>query len=57
MTEETIKEILKFRTTEIGNNFTTRKIWQSPFRWRQQSYWKYSSGAVRISQMKENRKR
>ena len=56
MTEETIKEILKFRDDRDWKQFHNPKDLAISIRWRQQSYWKYPSGAVRISQMKENRK-
>ena len=57
MTEETIKQILKFRDDRDGSNFIILKIWQSPFPWRQQNFLKYSSGAVQMFPMRENRKK
>ena len=38
--------------TESGNNFIIQKIWQFPFLWRHQNYWKYFSGVDTSSKNK-----
>ena len=57
MTEETIKQILKFRDDRDWKQFHNPKDLAIPFPWRQQNFLKYSSGAVQMFPMRENRKK
>ena len=57
MTEETIKEILKFRDDRDWKQFHNPKDLAISISLEAAELLEYSSGAVRISQMKENRKR